>query len=80
MQALKSAELTGFELYNLTEDIGETNDLSASQPEKLAELTAVMQAIYHDVRDESPIWPAWEWPRWESQRIEWPDYARPGRR
>ena len=80
MQALKSAGLTGFELYNLTDDIGETTDLSTAQPERLAAMTARMQELYHAVREESPVWPAWEWPRWESQRIEWPDYARPGRR
>ncbi len=80
MRALKSAELSGFELYNLADDIGETKELSAEQPEKLDELTAVMRALYRDVREESPVWPAWEWPRWEGQRIEWPDYARPRRR
>ena len=31
-----------------------------------------------EVQAESPVWPAWEWPRYESQRIEWPsDRKRP---
>jgi arylsulfatase A len=77
MQALKSAELTGFELYNLRDDIGETTDLAAREPQKLAEMTAQMQELYRSVRDESPVWPAWTWPREEAGRIEWPEYRRP---
>ena len=29
---------------------------------------------YREVRDESPTWPEWEFPRYEGQRIEWPEY------
>jgi len=32
-----------FELYNLSEDIGEKNDLSASETEKLQELKKVLE-------------------------------------
>jgi hypothetical protein len=40
-----------------------------------------MEAMYVEVREESPVWPAWTWPRDESRRIEWPDYVRrPGNR
>ena len=31
-------------------------------------------AKYEEVRAESPVWPEWEFPRYEGQRIEWPDY------
>lgn len=78
MQALKTAELINFELYNLGNDVGEATELSAREPEKLAELTARMWEIYHEVRAESPTWPAWEFPRYEGQRIEWPEYGRRG--
>jgi arylsulfatase A len=71
MRAIKEAELTGFELYNLAHDIGETTDLAEKHPERLARMSAVLRRLYHEVRDESPIWPAWEWPRYESKRIIW---------
>ena len=73
--ALKTAELAGFELYNLRRDIGETTDLAQREPEKLAELSATLGTIYLEVRSETPTWPAWKWPRYEAQRIKWPDYT-----
>ncbi|REJ95323.1 MAG: arylsulfatase [Planctomycetota bacterium] len=79
MQVLKTAELTDFELYNLTDDVGETTELSDRYPDKLAELKSVMREIYLEVREESPVWPAWEWPRYEGRRIKWPPYRRQGR-
>ena len=80
MGALKSAELEGFELYNLKDDITETTDLSAREPQRLQDMQAQMQTMYDSVRDESPVWPAWTWPRYEGQRIEWPPYSRAARR
>ncbi|MDP6467745.1 MAG: sulfatase-like hydrolase/transferase [Pirellulaceae bacterium] len=74
MQAIKTAELAKFELYNLKTDIGETTDLSASQPDRLARMSTLMKSLYHEVQAESPVWEAWTWPRYESQRIEWPAY------
>jgi arylsulfatase A len=77
----KAAEPVRFALYNLRDDVGETKDLSAAEPAKLAELKAVLLAKYHAVRDESPVWPAWTFDNREGQRIEWPDYvkSRPGK-
>ncbi|HUG69440.1 MAG TPA: sulfatase [Pirellulaceae bacterium] len=77
MQALKSAELGTFELYNLREDLGETKNLADREPEKLKQLVDQLRIVYSEVRIESPVWPAWEWPRYESQRIEWPTYRKP---
>jgi arylsulfatase A len=75
---LKHAEPTGFELYNLKADIGETTDLAARQPQKLAELRELLVARFREVQGETPLWPAWEFPRFEGGRIEWPDYiAKP---
>jgi arylsulfatase A len=58
-RAFKEAELDKFSLYNLREDIGETTDLAAREPDKLAELKALLTAKYREVRDASPAWPAW---------------------
>jgi arylsulfatase A len=76
MQALKTAELQDFELYNLADDMGETTELSEQEPARLERLTGLLRGLYHEVRAESRTWPAWQWTRWESQRIEWPDYVK----
>lgn len=75
MAVLKKAEPTTCELYNLRTDIGETTDRSTDEPERLARMRQQLIAIYHEVRAESPVWPAWVWPRYESERIEWPEYS-----
>jgi hypothetical protein len=36
------------ELYNLAEDIGESKDLAASQPQKVAEMRARLEAFLKD--------------------------------
>jgi arylsulfatase A len=76
-QALKKAEITTCELYNLRDDIGEKNDRAAAEPERLRAMTAQLRKKYHEVRDECPTWPAWEWPRYEAGRIAWPEYYKP---
>jgi arylsulfatase A len=83
-QGIKRAELDSFELYNLREDVGETTDLAEQQPERLAAMAAQLRKLYREVRDESPVWPAWEWPRYEGGRIRaareagiWPEWKKP---
>jgi arylsulfatase A len=83
-QSIKRAELTGFELYNLREDIGETTDLAEKEPKRLAAMSAQLRKLYREVRDESPVWPAWEWARFEGGRIRaareagiWPEWKKP---
>ena len=78
-QALKTAELSTMELYNLRRDIGETDDRSSREPERLRGMALALGTLYHEVRDESPLWPAWEFARYESGRIEWPPYRKPRR-
>ncbi|MFT5465713.1 MAG: arylsulfatase A [Verrucomicrobiales bacterium] len=73
-EANKMAELTDFQLYNLKDDTAESQQLLEAQPERFAAMKKRMIALYREVRDESPIWPEWEWPRYEGQRIEWPAY------
>jgi arylsulfatase A len=72
----RQAELAAFSLYNLSRDIGETTDLAATEPAKLAEFRTLLQAKYREVRAESPTWPAWKFTNAEGQRIQWPDYVK----
>lgn len=72
----KEASLAEFSLYNLRDDIGETRDLAAREPAKLAELMALLERKYLEVRAESPTWPAWKFTNAEGKRIEWPDYIK----
>jgi len=76
IEAYKTAELGDFELYQIHTDAGERYDLKAEAPAEFARLKKQLEAYYREVRDESPTWPEWEWPRYEGQRIEWPEYGR----
>jgi arylsulfatase A len=71
----KAANLVNFELYNLKADIGETKNLAAGEPAKLAELRTKLQPLYEQVRAESPTWPAWKFTGAEGKKIQWPDYV-----
>jgi arylsulfatase A len=75
-QDFRQAELATLSLYNLRRDIGETTDLAAAEPARLAELKALLEAKYREVRAESPTWPAWKFTNAEGQRIQWPDYVK----
>lgn len=76
MEYIKSARLTGFELYELSQDIAEATELSAVRPDRFERMKSRMLEMYQEVQDDAPIWPAWEWPRYESERIQWPAYRR----
>ena len=54
---LANADLSKFELYNLRSDLGEQTDLSASEPARLANLTAKLRQLHAEVKAESPTWP-----------------------
>ena len=68
-QSIKLSELKTFELFHLREDIGETTDRAQSEPKRLREMSAALNKMYHEVRDESPVWPEWKWPRYDGHRI-----------
>jgi arylsulfatase A len=70
----KQAELADFTLTNLREDIAEENDLSEKEADRLADMKSRLLKMYHEVRDESPVWPEWEFARYEGMRIVWPEY------
>ena len=72
--AITRAQLTGFELYRLDHDPIESNEVSETYPEQFARLRTMIVEKHREVSRESPIWPDWEFARYESQRIVWPDY------
>ncbi|TWU39605.1 sulfatase family protein [Novipirellula artificiosorum] len=53
---VKAAELSDFQIFRITDDIGESKDLSSSMPEKLAELTQRMKVHYRELLSGSHIW------------------------
>ncbi|UUO08733.1 sulfatase [Blastopirellula sp. J2-11] len=55
-QAIKQAKLTTLELYNLADDLAESNDLAADKPEVVARLAKQLQAKYDVVLAEAPDW------------------------
>lgn len=73
-RTIKTAGLAKMELYHLKSDIAETTDLKSSEPKRFARMKKILEAKYREVQAESPTWPEWEFARYESQRIEWPDY------
>lgn len=74
MEGMKVAELTGFELYDLKTDIGEEHDIKDTAPEVFERLREAAVQMHHEVRAEGPVWPEWEFARYEGRRIEWPEY------
>ena len=55
---VKAAELSDFQIFKITEDVGESSDLSASNPEKLAELKQRLKTHYQELVNDSYVWPA----------------------
>lgn len=53
---LKQSKLEGFELYHISEDIGEQHNLAEREPEKLRELTEKTRKMYQEVIAEGPYW------------------------
>ena len=69
MRAIKAAELVSFELYNLAADIGETQDFARVETGRLRSMIARLQRLYGEVRSETLVWPAWQWPRYGRNRV-----------
>jgi len=53
---LKATELVNFELYHISEDIGEQNDLAATEPQRLEAMSKRLKEIYADVQAEIFPW------------------------
>ena len=73
-QTIKTAKLTNLKLFDMENDIAEESDVQTSEPEIFARLSASLLKLYAEVQAESPVWPAWEFAGYESQRIQWPPY------
>ena len=39
------------------------------EADRLQAMTEILRKLYREVRDESPVWPAWTAPRYEQERI-----------
>jgi arylsulfatase A len=51
-----AAQLSDYQIFRITDDIGESQDLSASLPEKLAELSQRLKTHYRALLSDSHIW------------------------
>ena len=56
--AVKAAVLSDFQIFLISDDVGESEDLSTSKPEQFAELTEKLKASYQELLDDSHIWDA----------------------
>jgi arylsulfatase A len=53
---IKSADLTRFELYDLSIDVSQRNDLSAIRKEAFTRLKEKMSMLWREIRMEGPLW------------------------
>lgn len=53
---IKAAGLSDFQIFKITDDVSETKDLSATMPEKLAELKQRLKANYTQLLSGSHVW------------------------
>ncbi|QDU78572.1 Arylsulfatase [Polystyrenella longa] len=75
-RSLKEAKLKDFELYNLKQDIDESENLSEAEPNRFQNMRERMQQLYTEIQTETPTWPNWKSPGVERDRIIWPDYKK----
>ena len=54
---VRSAELSDIQIFHISGDIGESEDLSGTNPEKLAELTQRLKSNYQELVEGSYVWP-----------------------
>lgn len=54
--AIKTAQLTRFELYNLAKDPSETEDLAKAKPKVLDRMKKLVLDQYREVQQQSPEW------------------------
>ena len=55
---VKSAVMSDFQIFKISDDIGESNNLVSSMPEKAAELKQRLQEQYMELLDDYHVWPA----------------------
>ncbi|MCA9038892.1 MAG: sulfatase-like hydrolase/transferase [Planctomycetaceae bacterium] len=76
--SIKHAKLKEFELYNLKKDIAESDNLSTTKPKRFRKMRQQMEKLYAEIQEETPLWPLWQSPGVERERIKWPDYGKKG--
>ena len=57
IRTMRAAELAGFQLWNVIDDVGQENDLAAREPERLAAMQAALSTLHREVVREAPDWP-----------------------
>ncbi|MEZ6044095.1 MAG: sulfatase-like hydrolase/transferase [Planctomycetaceae bacterium] len=75
-QSIKTAKLKDFELYNLNNDIDESEELSRIESVRFQQMRTQLEELYAEVQSETPLWPLWKAPGIERDRIKWPDYTQ----
>lgn len=55
-EQIKDAVLSDFQIFRLTDDIGESKDLAQTHPGKLAELKRRLEIHYHELVKGSHVW------------------------
>lgn len=73
-KVLKTAGLQKFELYDLTNDRAESQNVASQHPDVFQRLKQTLIDLHREVSEEAPTWPQWEFARYEAKRIEWPEY------
>ena len=56
VESVKKAQLTNFEIYDITKDVGEENNLVNSDGPEIAELQKLLTTSYHELVDGSHVW------------------------
>jgi arylsulfatase A len=56
MEVIKKAKLSGFELYDLRDDLSQTKDLAAEEPQRLQHMSDRLGTLYREVIAEGPTW------------------------
>ena len=55
-EAVLGAKLTDIEIYNMAEDVSEANDLAKLKPAFTASMRAKLEAMYHELINNSVVW------------------------
>jgi arylsulfatase A len=56
IEAIRSATLSEFELYDLSQDLSESTNVANRYPEQLAALTRKLKQSYHELLEDSYVW------------------------
>ena len=56
VETIKAAKITQVELYNLAEDIDESEDLSQADPKRTSRLRAQLESMFDSVIKDAPDW------------------------